>query len=413
MMRRVNPSLRPALLAPGVHPPGDVAGVVPRRRQGHLGALSVTQLLVTEAALVATLVAATRGVVAGVVAGTVAVAVVAATLGRSGGRWWLEGRLVAWQHRRRRTRAVGNGDGAALAALRTLAPGLTVQNVSAPDGARVGVARDDAGWYAVAAMTPTVPVPAGGAPIPLDNLVAALAEADQPGVVLQLLTHTVPAPSLDAHPASPVGASYRQLLGTGRVPVPAHRETWVAVRLDARSLAEAVIDHTADLAGAGEVTAALGRRVATCLRRLGVACRMIDADELVAALSRSCGLEFDGPGDTAQVREEWTTWRSADLSHRCFWLRSWPPVEQIGALLDTLAAAPAALTSVSLSLAAEPGDRTDLRGLVRVAAPAKDLPRVCQLLIDGAARAGAELFPLDGEHGPGVYATAPTGGGAG
>ncbi|WP_131792611.1 MULTISPECIES: hypothetical protein [Protofrankia] len=56
-------------------------------------------------------------------------------------------------------------------------------------------------------------------------------------------------------------------------------------------------------------------------------------------------------------------------------------------------------------------DLIDLRCLVRVAAPAADLDRTCQEIMNIAAQAHADLFPLDGEQAPAVYASAPTGGG--
>jgi hypothetical protein len=60
----------------------------------------------------------------------------------------------------------------------------------------------------------------------------------------------------------------------------------------------------------------------------------------------------------------------------------------------------------------DPGDTVDLRCVVRVAAPPKELAGVVQAVEKGARLAGARLFPLDGEQGPAAYASAPTGGGA-
>ncbi len=449
--------------------PGDPAGpgsagpraVLPRRRPGHLGPLGLTRILLCEAAVVAAGYVATRGVLPGVLAGVAALGVLAVALGRRRGRWWLEHLVIARSHRRRRAAAPDTGAGPALGALRTLAPGLAVHDVSAPDGARVGVARDQTGWYAVVALAPTAPVHPEAAPIPVDAVVGVLAETDQPGVVLQIVTHTVPAPGLEAHPSAPAGASYRQLLGAfGPPAVPAHRETWVAVRVDAHDLAEAVLDTTAGpvtaagpataasfanaassanatglapapapatatgpatdrdaaagLDAAAALTASLSRRVATSLRRLGIDCRVLDSTGLLDALARSCDLEPSALDDPRRVREEWTHWHSARLAHRTYWLRQWPPTAaRLAPLLDWLATTPAALTTVSLTLVPGERDEVSLRGLVRLAAPADELTPLCTLVADGVRQAGGEVFPLDGEHGPAAYATAPTGGGAG
>jgi type VII secretion protein EccE len=392
--------------------------LLPRRRPGHLGPVHVTQLLLAEAVVVAVLASVTSEIivlVAGViVAGALLLAV---TLGRRQGRWWLERRLMTRRYRRRRESASATpfGDDARIGALRRLAPELLVENVSVADGAHVGVARDDAGWYAVAAITPSAPMRDDPGGLPLDALAAALAEADQPGAVLQVVTQTVPAPSIDMHPSSAAGQSYRQLLSRfGTVPVPADRTTWIAVRLDARSLAEAVPDDDADVDAAPAVVAALVRRVAKSLRRVGISHRLLDADELLGVLLRSCDLESTAQSaEPAQSREGWSEWHSTRLAHRSFWIREWPPVGQAAALLDWLSTAPAAMTSVSLIMAPDDDSRmVDLRGLVRVSAPESELNQVCQSIVRGARQARAELFPLDGEQGPAVYASAPTGGGA-
>lgn len=413
----------------GAHPAGDLPGppapsaaagtsrspVKALRRPGHIGSLSIAQIVVAEVAVLVVAAVATRGLVPGLIAGVAAAAVVAFAFARRHGRWWLEDRWIAWQHRRRRSAALDTGAGPVIAALRTLAPGFAVRDVSTPDGTRVGVARDEAGWFTVVALTPAEPVHQEAAPIPVEALVRVLADADQPGVVLQLATHTVPAPSLGLHPASLAGSSYRQLTGLfGPVPLPAHRESTVTVRLDARTLAEALLDHTADLDAATALVAALGRRVATSLRRLGVACRVLDADEVLRVLARSCDLEAGALREAGQVREEWREWHSARLAHRTFWLKTWPPdADGIGPLFDWVAATPAAQNTVALILDPSGGDDVAVRALIRVAAPPEGLDDITTHLTEGVRRAGGELLPLDGEQGPGVYASAPTGGGAG
>ena len=396
--------------------PADPPVLLPRRRPGHLGPLHVTQLLLAEAVLVAVAAALTNSPAVALVVAMAGAVLLLSVLGRRQGRWWVERRLLVrgFQRRRRGTAAGPYGDDARLAALRMLAPGLVVDNVAVADGAQVGVARDDAGWYAVAALTPTAPTRDDPGGVALDVLAGALADAEQPGAVLQLVTQTVPAPSIDTHPSSPAGQSYRQLLTRfGAAPVPAERETWVAVRLDARALAEAVAGAGAELSAAPAVVAALVRRVAKSLRHVGVGHRLLDADALLGVLVRACDLQPSTPQEgPVRAREEWARWHSSDLAHRTFWIRGWPPVGQASALLDAVSTVVAAMTSVTLILVPEGDDQlVDLRGLVRVAASEGELEAACAALVRAAQEAGAELFPLDGEQAPAVYASAPTGGG--
>lgn len=388
----------------------------PRRRPGHLGPIHIVQLLLVEAALVAIAAVSPLGAIAAAVVGLVSILALVAVLARHKGRWWLESRMMTRAFRRRRQEAerAARGDDPRLAALRTLAPGLVVENVPSADGGRVGVARDDAGWYAVAALSGNTPLEDFAGDLPLATLTDALAEADQPGTVLQLVTHTLPAPSIDTHPSSPAGHSYRQLMAQfGTTPLPADQAVWIVIRLEARSLAESLGADHSDLEQAPVVVAALVRRVTKTLSRVGIAHRVLDADAVIAALARSCDLEPGSPrAEPVRPQENWAEWQSATLAHRSYWIRSWPPPGQVAALLTALNTAPAAVTSVSLVLAQDDDGMLDLCGLVRVAAPANELDQTCQAVTQTVRQARADLFQMDGEHGPAVYATAPTGGGA-
>ncbi|WP_245674386.1 type VII secretion protein EccE [Actinoplanes rectilineatus] len=397
-------------------PGADDAAVRRVRRSGHLGPVGIGQIVTAEVACLGAAAAASQGPVAGLIAGTAAAGLLGVVFARRRGRWWLEDRVIAWQHGRRRRSAPAAGGSGPLRALHAVAPGLAVRNESAPDGARVGVARDEAGWYTVVSLIPTAPVHQEAGPVPLDTLVGVLAATEQPGVVLQLVTHTVPAPGADVHPSSPAGASYRQMAQTlSPVPVPAHRESSVCVRVDAVGLAEALLDHNTDPATAAALVASLGRKVATSLRRLGIDCRVLDADDLIATLARSCDVEPGAVTETTQVREEWNRWHTARLGHRTFWLKTWPgTATAISDLLTWAAAVPAAQTSVSVVLEASGGDDVALRCLIRLATrPEDDFAALEQQFIEGVKRFGGEVEPLDGEQGPAAYATAPTGGGAG
>ncbi|GAA2666851.1 type VII secretion protein EccE [Actinoplanes palleronii] len=393
------------------------AGVRAIPRRGQVGPLSLTQIVVAELSVLATVAAALQGPLPALIAGGLGLTLIVVFFARQRGRWWLEHRQIARHHARRRAARLATGSGPVLAALRTIAPGLTVRDIEAHDGVRAGVAKDEAGWFSVVALSPAAPMHHDAAPIPLDALVSVLAATEQPGVVLELVTHTVPAPSPDVHASSPAGSSYRQLVETlSPAPVPAHRESTISVRVDARVLAEALYDHTADLEAAAALVAGLGRKVATSLRRVGIDCRVLDAGELLAVLARSCDVEAGSLAEGSQVDEEWTHWRSARLVHRTYWVKTWPTsAGEIGSLFAWAATAPAAQTSVALVLnAAADGDDVAVRAFVRLATrPDADLDALDRVLVEGVRRVGAELQPLDGEHGPAVFATAPTGGGAG
>ncbi|MFC7533448.1 type VII secretion protein EccE [Actinoplanes sp. GCM10030250] len=391
---------------------------VPRR--GHLGSWSLAQILAAEASVLAVIAGLTQGLLPTVIAAAFAAVLLLVFFSRRQDRWWLEHRRIARALHRRRAARLESDAGPLLAALRTIAPGLTVRDIPAPhngttvagaarDGTGVardgtGVARDEAGWFSVVALDPAT------GPLPLDALAGLLNSTDQPGVVLALVTHTIPAPSPDVHPDSPAGSSYRQLVqAVSPAPVPAHRETSISVRVDARLLAEALLDHTADPESAAALAAGLGRKLVTNLRRLGLTARTLNAGEIVASLSRSCDV---APG--TDVDESWTHWRSARLTHRTYWLRTWPAqVAEISSLFAWAATAPVALTSTALILSANGQDIT-VRALLRLATrPEADLQALDRMLLEGALQMATELQPLDGEHGPATYATAPTGGGPG
>ncbi len=384
----------------------------PRRRPGYLGRLHSMQLLVVEVAVLGALAGFAVGSLEGTVAALAALAVAVLTLTRWRGRWLLERRLLVSRYRRRKKQARAIGPATSvLSVLRRLAPDLDVENVPIQGGAQVGVARDDAGWFAAAAVAPGV-ISAGSIRVPLDLLAASVADADQAGAVVQVVTQAVPPGS--AAPANPAEHSYHQLLSMlGTATLPADHTTWVVVRIDAKGLAEAIGDHNADVSDAPVVTASLLRRLTTSLRQAGVSTTMLDADALVAFLGRACD-PFPAPvADQGAFQEKWSAWRSSQLAHRTFWIRDWPPVRQAPAMFDAILAVPTAATTVSFVL--DPDHRTglvDLTALVRVSSTPADLSRACKAVQRTARTANADLFPLDGEQGPAAYATAPTGGGA-
>jgi ESX secretion system protein EccE len=386
--------------------------LIPRRRPGYIGRLHLLQLLVVEFALFGAFAAFVFGALAGTTAVLIAVGLVAITLARWQGRWLLERRVMTSRYHGRRRLVLASGlPTAPLPALHRLAPGLTVENVLIQGGVQVGVGRDEAGWFAAAALAPGVMTGESGR-VPLDLLAASIADADQAGAVVQVVVQTVPTPATEGKP-NWAQQSYRELLAAvGGEPLVADRVTWVVIRIDARRLAEAIGDHNADVSSAPSVVASLLRRLVTSLRQAGVSPRIVDADGLVAVLLRSCDLEPGASGPVA-IGEKWSVWQSSQMAHRTFWIRNWPSVHHAYALFDALFAVPTVTTTMSLVL--DPDSRTglvDLTGLVRVSAPPAELNSTCKAMVRAARKANADLFALDGEQAPATYASAPTGGGA-
>lgn len=381
-----------------------------RRRSGRIGGVSVLQLLLAEGVLVAVALVFVRHPLVGAIAIVLGVLLLILAFGRSGGRWWTEILALRWQFRRRRSARRVPAEDMRLTALRALAPDLVVrERVLQGDQDRIGVGQDGAGWFAAAAVLPPAGIRAQApAPLPVDKLVEVLTEAGQPGTVLQVVTHTVPAPGmLVAGPA--YADSYRELVSLAGEAPPQEQALWVAVRADAQSLARTVVDGaTAD--DVPTLVATLARRATKLLRRDGFRASLLSPDELVDALVTSAGLdEYDPHHSTA--REEWTAWHANGLAHATFWVRSWPGLSAASSMLERLAATPASFTSVTLILEPQ-GQETTLRCLVRVAAPAEVLAMSCQALEAAARQYGAELFRLDGEQAPAAYTSAPSGGGA-
>jgi type VII secretion protein EccE len=199
------------------------------------------------------------------------------------------------------------------------------------------------------------------------------------------------------------------------------RTTWVAIRLEARLLAQTGDDDADSSSRAPYRLLRLARRMPRILESEGLSGRLLDADELLDALQRCCDL-LPAAAPVAP-RERWTGWSSTNLVHVTYWISRWPATGTEQDLLDELTYVPNAMTAVTLRIFAadeRPGadgsaefaaEVFDLRGLVRVAASADRIEVACTQVARAAQAHGALLRRLDGEHAPAVYATAPTGGG--
>jgi type VII secretion protein EccE len=313
--------------------------------------------------------------------------------------------LLLWDYWRRGSVRLVRDDDYRLAALRGLMPDLAVRTAEGPgDGGPVGVARDGSGWFAAVAVLPPEGLRGESqAPVPLDELARLVIGMEQPGLVLQVLTQTVPAPAPVAGLGARCATSYLELMREGGE-VACDRSTWVALRLNTRGVATASVGSSVGEEDMQALAAALIRRIGKRLRRVGLAAKVLTADGLLDALSRSCDLTHQDGG--IRAREGWDAWHSMSMSHACFWVRSWPSLAESGALLMRLAGVPAGMTSVAMVL--EPHQEgIELRCLIRLSAPRELLAQACRQMVAIAEQAGAKLFRLNGEQAPAVYATAP------
>ncbi|MEU2611869.1 type VII secretion protein EccE [Micromonospora sp. NPDC007271] len=351
-----------------------------RRRRGRLGPVVVGQLVVLEcAALAVWLASAGPAWLLAVVAG-VAVAAVAAAFARRGGRWWYEDLLLRRRLRRRRERArgaVSAGD----PRLGALAPELTVVELT-ERGTRLGIGQDDRGWFAAVALTGRPGAPAGSVEAALvDRALAVLAEFSGPVTQTQVVSHTLvwyPAPG---------------------APPAAHRTVWVALRLSVSDARAETVSRGGGLRGVHRTVAAGIGRLGKALNAAGLGHRVLGRDELHAAVVSGAGLDLAPQSPV----ESWTSLRGGGWTQRCLALRV-RPNGSLSALVDAVTATSA--PSHTVAAVVLPGGRR-VPPLLRVAAMDGHAEALVKAVRDVAGRAGVPARPLDGQHAPGVYATAP------
>lgn len=351
-----------------------------RRRRGRLGPVVVGQLVVLECAALA-LWAATTGPawVLGVVGALAGLAVLAA-FARRGGRWWYEDLMLRRRLRRRRERAraaVPAGD----PRLAALAPELTVVELT-DRGTRLGIGQDDRGWFAAVALAGRPGAPAGSVEASiLDRALAVLADFAGPVTQTQVVSHTLvwyPAPG---------------------APPAAHRTVWVALRLSVSDARAEAVSRGGGLRGVHRTVAAGVGRLGKALNAAGLSHRVLGRDELYTAVVSAAGLDL-APEAPA---ESWTSLRGGGWTQRCLALRPRPNAP-LGALVDAVTATSA--PSHTVAAVVLPNGRR-VPPLLRVAAMDDHAEALVKVVRDVAKRSGVPARPLDGQHGPGVYATAP------
>jgi type VII secretion protein EccE len=368
-----------------------------RPRRGRIGGVAVGQLVAAQVAAVAVLATFEQSDWVFVPVALGAAAVAGALFARRDGHWWYEHALLRWRFSRRRASRRAE---AARGRAAPLAPGLSVREVS-DRGASFGVGLDEEGWYAAVAVLPG-PGPRGSRDLSLLRLAGLLQPVDLPVTTVQIGQQRPAAPA-----ARPAGV------------VPDPDQVWVALRLDTGAAPAVAAHRGGGLDGVHRALAAALRRVVKVLRTAGLDGRALDANALATALVEVTG----GTGTAEPPVEQWRVWRVGGTGHVCFQLHG-----QLGAELAEVAArlgqppVESYTVTVALRAAAPPprvgppgaaGEQPLLTGVLRVAAPVAALEQALARAAELAAWAGMRLRRLDGEHGPAVYAAAPTGKDAG
>ncbi|MEU4569652.1 type VII secretion protein EccE [Micromonospora sp. NPDC023956] len=355
---------------------------VDRPGRGRLGPVAVGQLVVLEVGVL-TVGAVSGGPVwvTGVVAALVLV-VVLATFARRGGRWWYEDLVLRrrLQRRGRAARRAALSPATADPRLSALAPDLTVTGFE-DRGNRLGLGQDDQGWFVACAVT----LPGGAAgPLPgaaIDQVVRVLTGSTGPASAAQLVAR-----SLVWYPKPGGQATYR-------------RDVWVAARLRVADARTEAVNRGGGIDGVRRTMAAAAGRLGKALTGAGLAYRMLDPDELAAALLTAAGLDV---APDPQV-ENWTGLAGRGWTQQCLHLRGRADAP-VGALADAVTAIPVMSHTLSVTVAA--GGRV-CAPLLRVAAPDSRAADLLKTVRDVARRHSFVPRRLDGWHGPAAYACAP------
>ncbi|MEU7585685.1 type VII secretion protein EccE [Micromonospora sp. NPDC049230] len=356
---------------------------IDRPGRGRVGPVLVGQLVVLELCVVGVWAASAGPSWLLGAATAVAVLILAATFARRGGLWWFEDLLLRGRLRRRGERASAalGGGTAGDPRLAPLAPELSVIELT-DRGTRLGIGRDDEGWFAAVALQPTGGATAGSVEAStVDEVLRVLTDFSAPVSRTQVVAHTLvwyPAPG---------------------APPAAHRTVWVALRLTVGDARAEAVSRGGGLAGVHRTVAAGIGRLGKALTSAGLAHRPLTRDELRAAIVSAAGLDL-GPEVPA---ETWQGLRGGGWTHRCLVLRGRTEVP-LGPLVEAVTATSAPSHTVATTVSA---DGRVASPLLRVAAMDNHVEALVKVVRDIAQRTGTSTRAMDGQHGPGVYATAP------
>lgn len=342
--------------------------------------------------------------------------IVVLTLTPVRGRWLYQWIAMRWRFWWRVPRQVSDPQvDPRLVPLRELLPELDVLATEGRGGEQLGIVADGQAWVALVAVNgddDLLPGPAAPTRLPVRNLVDVLSVDDIRLAAVQVLLHTVPAPS--GLLAGRIGSatSYQQL-SAGQVP--AAQLVWVALRLDPALCPEAVAARGGGLDGVHRALRRCVARTVEVLESDGIRSRGLDAEEVRSALAASAGV---APGRTStearHTGEDWRTWTCDGVVHSTYWLRGWPadPSRGMPALLERLVSLPVLFTTLSLTLMPRTGDRVRFQAMTRISCVSADAARqVGGTLHKAMSTAGFRVARMDGEQALAAVATMPVGGG--
>lgn len=302
--------------------------------------------------------------------------------------------------------------------LRELLPDLDVAATQGRFGEQFGIVQDGQAWVAVVEVQRAdglLPPPRQSAPprLPLRQISDVLAVDDVRLAAVQVVVHTVPAPSGLLPGRVNAASSYQQLTG-GQVP--ASQVVWIALRLDPGRCPDAIAARGGGEAGIHRALRRCIARAVEVLESAGITARGLDADEVRSALSLSAGVApRQAPTGARHTGEEWRRWSCDGINHVTYWLGRWPPdpARGLSAVVDRLGAVPALFTTASLTFCERNLDRVQFRGMIRVSGTsAEAVERASSGFESLASAAGFRPVRLDGEQAPAALATMPLGGGA-
>ncbi len=268
-------------------------------------------------------------------------------------------------------------------------------------GGGVGIGQDADGWFAAMAVAPEGAGAQGSAARAprLDTLVRF---TDDRMSLQVLVHHPAAAPGVDA--ASPCVRSSQELRGALGVAAPAG--VWIVLRGRSRAAGAGELDVGRRLRGALA-------RIAASLQTRGFRARVLDGPELESVLRRSRVGPDQARTPAATAHESWRRWQTGRLAHVSFGATRWPArvppdlLADLGRVGDGIEG----WTSMTVSGIQAPDRQrgpTGARLVVRIVAPVDQLAHATRRLRAHARALGVSLVRLDGEHGPAVYATAPT-----
>ncbi|MEU1401329.1 type VII secretion protein EccE [Streptomyces sp. NPDC005728] len=399
-----------------------------RPRPGQASSFRLQRIVLVEIAAAVLLVGWAVGPLAMAPAAVIALALVLVAFVRRRGRslpeWLGTARELKARRRSAASTPIPPGTEPALVPALECEPALRTYSYGARDRRPVGIAGD--GTFVTAVLQVEADATALRAersrqPLPL-GLVRDALEVD--GIRLesaQIVLHTQPAPALHLPQQSVAVANYLPL--QEQTGAPAVRITWIALKLDPELCTEAVAARGGGLAGAQKCVVRVADHLASRLTGAGFRARVLDEEELIAALATSaCANPLvtaeAGRSETRERRTEESgrSWRCDNRRHTTYWVRRWPQLgggrgESMPQFVARVTAIPALATTFSLTLARGERQEVSLCGHLRVTGRSDDELVAARRALEAAARqAGAGLARLDREQLPGMLATLPLGG---